>query len=138
MFYSLHICLCYTLRYTLLMIYVHESTPSFLKRPLPTFKKFKLFAANNPLKVVASFFPLSRLKSSIPFFSLKIVTIFRRFWLKIVLHREGLRLLYALKVVSATFLLVCFLCLKESTTKTRKNVFYFTSKALFVLGIIKF
>ena len=43
-----------------------------------------------------------------------------------------------LKVVSATFLLVCFICLKESTYKTRKNVSYFTSKALFVLEIIKF
>ena len=43
-----------------------------------------------------------------------------------------------LKVVSATFLLVCFLCLKDSTCETRKNVSYFTSKALFVLEIIKF
>ena len=43
-----------------------------------------------------------------------------------------------LKVVSATFLLVCFVCLKESICETRKNVFYFTSKALFVLEIIKF
>ena len=42
------------------------------------------------------------------------------------------------KVVSATFLLVCFLYLKESTCETRKNVFYFISKALFVLEIIKF
>ena len=34
-----------------------------------------------------------------------------------------------LKVVSATFLLVCFLCLKESTCETRENVLYFfTSK----------
>ena len=43
-----------------------------------------------------------------------------------------------LKVVSATYLQVCFLCLKKSTCETRKNVFYFTSKALFVLEIIKF
>ena len=42
------------------------------------------------------------------------------------------------KVVSATYLLVCFLRLKESTFETRKNVVYFTSKALFVLEIIKF
>ena len=35
-------------------------------------------------------------------------------------------------------LLVCFLSLKESTYETRKNVFYFTSKALFVLKKIKF
>ena len=40
-----------------------------------------------------------------------------------------------LKVVSTTFLLVCFVCLKESTCETKKNVFYFTSKALFVLDI---
>ena len=44
----------------------------------------------------------------------------------------------ALKVVSATFLLVCFVCLKESICETRKNILYFTSKALFVLEIIKF
>ena len=43
-----------------------------------------------------------------------------------------------LKVVSATFLLVCFLSPKKSTCKARKNVFYFTSKALFVLEIIRF
>ena len=43
-----------------------------------------------------------------------------------------------LKVVSTIFLLVCFTCLKESTCETRKNIFYFTSKALFVLEIIKF
>ena len=36
------------------------------------------------------------------------------------------------------FLLVCFVCLKESTCETRKNIIYFTSKALFVLEIIKF
>ena len=34
------------------------------------------------------------------------------------------------KVVSATFALVCFLSLNETTFQTRKNVFYFTSKAL--------
>ena len=43
-----------------------------------------------------------------------------------------------LKVVSATFLLVCFLSLKESTCETLKNVFYFNSKALSVLEKIKF
>ena len=42
-----------------------------------------------------------------------------------------------LKVVSATFLLVCFLSLKESFCETRKNIFYFTSKALFALEKIK-
>ena len=35
-----------------------------------------------------------------------------------------------LKTVSATFLLVCFLSLKENTCETRKNVFYFATKAL--------
>ena len=42
------------------------------------------------------------------------------------------------KVVSATFLLVYFLSLKESTCEARKNVFYFTSKALSVLEKIEF
>ena len=42
-----------------------------------------------------------------------------------------------LKVVSATFVLVCFPSLNESTRQTRKNIFYFTSKALFVLEKIK-
>ena len=44
----------------------------------------------------------------------------------------------ALKVVSDTFLLVCFECLKKSTCKTRKNTFYFTLKALLVLEISTF
>ena len=48
------------------------------------------------------------------------------------------QLIQYLKVVSATFLLVCFVCLKERTCETRKNVFYLTSKALFILEIIKF
>ena len=43
-----------------------------------------------------------------------------------------------LKVVSATFVLVCFLSVNESTCQTRKKKFYFTSKALFVLKKIKF
>ena len=44
----------------------------------------------------------------------------------------------SLKVVSAIFLLVCFVCPKERTSETKKNVFYFSSKALFDLEIIKF
>ena len=36
------------------------------------------------------------------------------------------------------FLLVCFVSLKENTCETTENVFYFTSKALFVLEIIEF
>ena len=47
-----------------------------------------------------------------------------------------LKSVISLKVVSATFLIFCFVCLKESTCETRKNVFYLTSKALFVLEII--
>ena len=39
-----------------------------------------------------------------------------------------------LKVVSATYLLVCFVYLKENTFETRRNAFYFASKALLVLG----
>ena len=44
----------------------------------------------------------------------------------------------SLNVVFATFLLVCFVCLKESSLERRKNVFYFISKALFVLEITIF
>ena len=43
----------------------------------------------------------------------------------------------ALKVVSTTFLLVCFLNLKESTCETRKCVFYYTLKATVILDKIK-
>ena len=43
-----------------------------------------------------------------------------------------------LKVVSAKFLLVCFLSLSESTCQTRRKIFYFTSKVLLVLEKIKF
>ena len=50
---------------------------------------------------------------------------------------KTLEFLY-LKVVSATFLLDRFVCLKESTFETRKNTFYFTSKALLLPEIIKF
>ena len=41
------------------------------------------------------------------------------------------------KVASVTFLLVCFLRLKESTYETRKNVFYSILKVLSVLEIIR-
>ena len=44
----------------------------------------------------------------------------------------------SLKVVSATFLLVCFSSPNQNTCQTRKNDFYFTSKALFILEKIKF
>ena len=46
-------------------------------------------------------------------------------------------LINSLKVVAATLLLVYFLCLKEGTSETKKNVFYVISKSLFVLEIIK-
>ena len=45
--------------------------------------------------------------------------------------------MFMLKVVSATFLVVRFLDLNESTYQTRENNFYFTSKALFVFEKIK-
>ena len=48
------------------------------------------------------------------------------------------KLFYNVKVASATFLLVCFKYLKESTCEARENIFYFTSKALFVLEIPNF
>ena len=47
-------------------------------------------------------------------------------------------LLQSLKVMSATFLLVCFVSLQGGACETRRNIFYFISKALFVLEIIKF
>ena len=43
-----------------------------------------------------------------------------------------------LKVVSTTVSLVCFVCPTERTCETKKNVFYFTLKALFAFEIIKF
>ena len=43
-----------------------------------------------------------------------------------------------LKIMSATFLLVCLARIKEKIYETRKNVFYFTLKAFFVLEIIEF
>ena len=43
-----------------------------------------------------------------------------------------------LKVGSPLCLLVCLVCLKESTCETKKNVLVFTSKALFVFEIIIF
>ena len=39
--------------------------------------------------------------------------------------------------MSDIYFLFCFLSLKESTFETRKNYFYFSSKALFVLEIFK-
>ena len=53
-------------------------------------------------------------------------------WMKTFLQRVSL------KVVSATFLRVCFLNLNDSTCQIMKNIFYFTPKALFVPKKIKF
>ena len=47
-------------------------------------------------------------------------------------------IILSFKVVSATFLPVCFLDLNERTCQTREDVYYLTSKALFVLEKIKF
>ena len=54
------------------------------------------------------------------------------------LRKWALKNTKTLKIVSATFLLVRFLSLNDSTCQTRKNVFYFTLKGLFVLEKIKF
>ena len=43
-----------------------------------------------------------------------------------------------LKVMSDIFLRFCFVSLQDSTSKTRKDVFYFSSEALFALEIFKF
>ena len=53
-------------------------------------------------------------------------------------HLRDVFLRISLKVVSATFLLVWLVCLRKSTCETRKSVFYFTSKSVFVLETIKF
>ena len=45
---------------------------------------------------------------------------------------------FHLKVASPTFLPVWLVCLTENTGETKKNIFYFTSKAVFFLEIIKF
>ena len=52
-----------------LMIFVNERTPIFQKKPLQTFRKINLSVANNPLRVIVSFSPQSKSKSTILFFS---------------------------------------------------------------------
>ena len=64
------------------------------------------------------------------------ITFMHNVW--IVTDNHSSESIKTLKVVSATFVLVCFLSLNESTCQTRKNVIYFTSKALFVLEKIEF
>ena len=63
--------------------------------------------------------------------------IIKKLYPRLILDTYSVRFAY-LKVVSVTFLLVCFVCLKESALETRKNVFYVTSKALFVREKIEF
>ena len=52
--------------------------------------------------------------------------------------KEEIKKFKDLKVASTTFLLVCFTSLEDSNCETWKNLFYFTSEALFILGKIKF
>ena len=60
-------------------------------------------------------------------------------WYWSELNNVAINYIYCfLKVVSAIFLLIYFVYLKQNSLGTRKNVFYFTSKALFVLEIINF
>ena len=47
-------------------------------------------------------------------------------------------ILYILKVLCATFLIVCFVCLKESFFEMKKMFFIFTLETFFVLEIIRF
>ena len=61
------------------------------------------------------------------------IQMFKKFGL--VLLEQCVTIAIRIAIVS---LLVCFVCLKESTCGTSKNVFYFTSKAFFILEIIKF
>ena len=53
-----------------------------------------------------------------------------------LIYEEHCKML--LKVVSTTFLLVCFTFVKENNCEAKKNVLYFTSKALCGFEIIKF
>ena len=106
-------------------------------------KAFKFFTSLSLMEFQVSYLAL--------FLFYSVIGIFRWFWMG-SLHKNIQLMLeflkgpflvlhfsyYTLKVVPVTFLLVCFLCLKESTCETRKNVFYFTSKTLFVPEIIKF
>ena len=61
------------------------------------------------------------------------IQMFKKFGL--VLLEQCVTIAIRIAIVS---LLVCFVYLKESTCGTSKNVFYFTSKAFFILEIIKF
>ena len=77
----------------------------------------------------------SNMQNSVVRFVLSVLDLKYNFWANLVQKVETV----CLEVVSFIFLLVCFLSLKESTCETRKNVFYFTLKAAFlVIEKIKF
>ena len=110
-----------------------QSNQRLLRRYLEMFNVW----SNSTNGQVRSIFDTLSLPDHILTFSKESVTQQSRSNRDIKLHLCT-RKIKSLKVVSATFLLVYFRCLKESTFETRKNAFYFTSKALFVLEIIKF
>ena len=69
------------------------------------------------------------------YYSIKLSFCFSVFWFFVFLYLWSLDLCFELnvilkdlKVVSATFLVVCFSSLNESTSQTKKNAFYFTSR----------
>ena len=69
------------------------------------------------------------------YYSIKLSLWFSVFWFFVFLYLWSLDLCFELnvilkdlKVVFAAFLVVCFLSLNESTSQTRKNAFYFTSR----------
>ena len=65
-----------------------------------------------------------------------------RVWLEFSWGKEICPLIRAVRLLECPligdYIVVCFLILNESTCHARKNVFYFSSKALFVLQKIKF
>ena len=66
----------------------------------------------------------------------KISFIGKRF--KRVFSRKGFTLQIFIKGCIRYIFAILFICLKERTYETRKNVSYFTLKGLYVLEIIKF
>ena len=108
---------------------------------------YKFTENNCDLRISAGFiqtrkrYPASFDKMSILAWKLYLIKPKFSLWTK--LQRNLLYAKYLISVAatlrsSNTFLQFCFLRLKRSTIETRKNVFYFTSKALFVLEIFKF
>ena len=76
-------------------------------------------------------------------FILNVLLVLKWMVLWIVFHFQigfefNTEIISCLKVVLATLLLVYFLCRKDSTSETSKNVFYFTSKVFFIPEIIRF